>query len=134
MEEKVIDSLSFLKVLYANKNRVEYPNQRSFLDGLFLSVGSNLFSYSTDSNAKKVFQTGGGIRPSYKSTVVSPKVENVYSFFKKAIDSSKIEKLATEFGLIPETISEEILIWSISYEFLDFLSVTGDTPTKEVKD
>ena len=134
MEEKVIDSLSFLKVLYANKNKVEYSNQLSFLDGLFLSVGSNQFSYATVSSAKKVFQAGGGIRPSYKSTVVNPKVENVYSFFKKAIDSSKIEKLATEFGLVPETISEEILIWSISYEFLDFLSVTGDTPTKEVKD
>ncbi len=123
-----------MKVLYANKNRVEYSNQLSFLDGLFLSVGSNQFSYVTESSAKKVFQTGGGIRTSYKSTVVNPKVENVYSFFKKAIDSSKIEKLATEFGLVPETISEEILIWSISYEFLDFLSVTGDTPTKEVKD
>ena len=123
-----------MKVLYANKNKVEYSNQLSFLDGLFLSVGSNQFSYATVSSAKKVFQAGGGIRPSYKSTVVNPKVENVYSFFKKAIDSSKIEKLATEFGLVPETISEEILIWSISYEFLDFLSVTGDTPTKEVKD
>ena len=75
-----------MKVLYANKNRVEYPNQRSFLDGLFLSVGSNLFSYSTDSNAKKVFQTGGGIRPSYKSTVVSPKVENVYSISPSSVN------------------------------------------------
>lgn len=134
MEEKVIDSLSFLKVLYANKNRVEYPNQLSFLDGLFLSVGSNQFSYATESSAKKVFQTGGGIRPSYKSTVVNPKVENIYSFLKKAIDPSKIEKLANEFELVPETINEEILIWSIAFEFLDFLTVTGDTPTKEVKD
>ena len=130
----VIDSLEYLKKIYACKNKVRFPNQQAFLEGLFLAVNSNYFTAVTNETAKKVFQVGGGIRPTYKTTVVNPKVENVYSFFKKAIDPTKIDKLANEFGLVPETVSEELLIWSISYEFLDFLAVTGDTSTKDVRD